>query len=375
MQYSQEGNKRTLLSVMSPLSDKLVEARKRVAHLKEEVQKTQEAKLNGYNGIKGTLKDAPTPLHSALAVRKVLKGHFHKIYAIHWSQSKPTELLSAGQDGKLILWDTLQAVKKQVVALRSAWVMTCAIEPTMGNLVACGGLDNVCSIYNLSQAEGQITRTYRELTAHDGYISCCRFINEESIITSSGDKTCMLWDVEQAKCVQTFDEHEGDVMSVSILPHIDPNLFVSGSCDSLSKVWDVRTGKCSMTMRGHSADINSVCLSPDANSFATGSDDQSCRLFDMRSCAEVASFQSDKVQHGVTSISFSHSGRVLFAAYEDSNCLGWDLLEAGGSGNGSNGRHHYQLQGHENRVANIGVSSDGYALCTASWDSSLKIWM
>lgn len=33
-----------------------------------------------------------------------------------------------------------------------------------------------------------------------------------------------------------FTDHGGDVMSVSILPSVDKNVFVSGSCDSLAKV-------------------------------------------------------------------------------------------------------------------------------------------
>lgn len=33
-----------------------------------------------------------------------------------------------------------------------------------------------------------------------------------------------------------FTDHGGDVMSVSILPLVDKNVFVSGSCDSLAKV-------------------------------------------------------------------------------------------------------------------------------------------
>ncbi len=35
---------------------------------------------------------------------------------------------------------------------------------------------------------------------------------------------------------QQFTEHTGDVMSVSVLPSVDPNIFVSGSCDTLAKV-------------------------------------------------------------------------------------------------------------------------------------------
>ncbi|CAN0581721.1 unnamed protein product, partial [Ectocarpus sp. 12 AP-2014] len=45
-----------------------------------------------------------------------------------------------------------------------------------GRFVACGGLDNLCSIYELGQST--VMRATRELAAHDGYLSCCRFVNQ-----------------------------------------------------------------------------------------------------------------------------------------------------------------------------------------------------
>lgn len=39
-------------------------------------------------------------------------------------------------------------------------------------------------------------RVSRELAAHTGYLSCCRFLSDKEIITSSGDMTCGLWDIE-----------------------------------------------------------------------------------------------------------------------------------------------------------------------------------
>lgn len=96
-------------------------------------------------------------------------------------------LVSASQDGKLIVWDSYTTNKVHAIPLRSSWVMTCAYAPS-GSFVACGGLDNICSIYSLKTREGNV-RVSRELPGHTGYLSCCRFYDDNQIVTSSGDMT------------------------------------------------------------------------------------------------------------------------------------------------------------------------------------------
>ena len=76
------------------------------------------------------------------------------------------------------------------IPLRSSWVMTCAYAPS-GSYVACGGLDNICSIYSLKTREGNV-RVSRELSGHNGYLSCCRFLDDNQIVTSSGDMTWLV---------------------------------------------------------------------------------------------------------------------------------------------------------------------------------------
>ncbi len=149
--------------------------------------------------------------------RRTLKGHLAKIYAMHWSTDK-RHLVSASQDGKLIVWDAYTTNKVHAIPLRSSWVMTCAYSPS-GSFVACGGLDNICSIYSLKGSNtaatggaGPTVKVSRELSAHTGYLSCCRFINDRQIVTSSGDMTCMLWDIEAGVRTQEFNDHTGDVM-------------------------------------------------------------------------------------------------------------------------------------------------------------------
>lgn len=297
--------------------------------------------------------------------RRILKGHFGKIYALHWS-SDSRHLVSASQDGKLIIWNGFTTNKIHAIPLRSSWVMTCAYSPS-GDLVACGGLDNLCSVYKLPNQKDSTTtqqKTYGELAQHEGYLSCCRFIRDDEIVTCSGDSTCILWDIEAKSPKAIFNNHTGDVMSVSVY---DSNgVFVSGSCDATAKLWDHRQAKaCVKTFTGHESDINSVQFFPDGNSIGSGSDDSSCRLFDIRAYKSLAVYNDDKILCGITSVGFSKTGKLLFAGYDDYNCYCWDTQLGTMAG---------LLSNHDNRVSCLGVTNDGKAVCTGSWDTLLKIW-
>ncbi|XP_062505215.1 guanine nucleotide-binding protein subunit beta-1 [Corticium candelabrum] len=295
-----------------------------------------------------------------LRVRRTLRGHLAKIYAMHWA-SESRFLVSASQDGKLIVWDAYTTNKIHAIPLRSSWVMTCAYAPS-GSFVACGGLDNICSIYSLKTREGNV-KVSRELAGHTGYLSCCRFLDDSQIITSSGDMTCSLWDIETGQPNTQFTGHTGDVMSLSLSP--DKRTFVSGACDASAKLWDIRDGLCKQTFTGHESDINAVSFFPNGTAFATGSDDATCRLFDIRADQELMSYCQDSIMCGITSVAFSKSGRLLLAGYDDFNCNIWDTLK---------GERVGVLAGHDNRVSCLGVTNDGMAVCTGSWDSFLKIW-
>lgn len=103
---------------------------------------------------------------------------------------------------------------------------------------------------------------------------------------------------------------------------------------------------------------------PNGLSFVTGSDDASCRLFDIRAHKELQQYTHDSILCGITSVALSVSGRYLFAGYEDFHCHVWDTLK---------GERIGTLKGHENRVSCLGVSPDGMALCTGSWDKLLRV--
>jgi len=349
---------------MSEIQERIAAAKRNIEDLKEKVKVARESTNDAT--LKDQTKDLPSlPKSEKLKYRRTLKGHLAKIYAMHWTeQAKSYHLVSASQDGKLLIWDGLSTNKIHAIPLRSSWVMTCAYSPG-GNYVACGGLDNTCSIYSLRSRERDATiRVLKELNYHVGYISCCRFLSEQQILTSSGDMTCILWDIETGAKQAEFLDHNGDVMGLSINPQ-EKNTFVSGACDTNAKLWDIRSHKCVQTFQGHTSDINSVNFFPNGMAFATGSDDNSCRLFDIRADRELMKYSQDNIACGITSVAFSISGRYLFAGYDDFHCNVWDTLK---------GERVFTLQGHDNRVSCLGVSSDGMALCTGSWDGLLRVW-
>lgn len=315
--------------------------------------------------------------------RRDLKGHFGKVYALHWAGEGSEQICSVSQDGKLLVWNANTTNKIEAIPLRSSWMMTCAFEQRDNSFVACGGLDNICSIYKLNTSDATSNaRAHKELAGHDGYLSCCRFMDDGKIVTSSGDSTCRYWDIEGNKTILTFKEHKGDAMSVSPSP-TNPKVFVSGSCDTECKLWDIRekssvgsayaddAWRSSFTFAGHESDVNATAFFPDGHAFGTGSDDASCRLFDTRSFQEVNCFRNQNIVCGITSVAFSRSGRVLFGGYDDYNCIGWDILK---SPKDEESTQVCKLDKHDNRVSCVGVQSKGQALATGSWDSVIRIW-
>eukprot|EP01117_Protostelium_nocturnum_P000693 TRINITY_DN1082_c0_g1_i1.p1 TRINITY_DN1082_c0_g1~~TRINITY_DN1082_c0_g1_i1.p1 ORF type:complete len:349 (+),score=95.26 TRINITY_DN1082_c0_g1_i1:331-1377(+) len=347
------------------MQQRIAAAKANIEELKEKVKAARE--LTNDTTLKEVTKDLPSlPKSEKLKIRRTLKGHLAKIYALHWiEENNNYNIVSASQDGKLLIWDGLTANKLHAVPLRSSWVMTCAYSPG-GSFVACGGLDNICSIYSLksNRDKDAPVRVSKELNAHTGYISCCRFIDEKHILTSSGDTNSILWDIETGAKQAEFVGHSGDVMSLALNP-FDKSTFITGACDMNAKLWDIRSHKCSQTFSGHTSDINSVSFFPNGMAFASGSDDTSCRLFDIRADRELMKYTFDNGACGVTAVAFSSSGRYLFAGHDDYFCNVWDSLK---------GERVFTLQGHDNRVSCLGVSSDGMALCTGSWDGMLKVW-
>lgn len=314
-------------------------------------------------------------LISSLSIksRRLLKGHLGKVLCLDWAQDK-RRLVSSSQDGKLIVWDAFPSSsgkQEHVVTLPTTWVMACSFAPS-GNFIAGGGLDNKITAYPLYTDDDSLTLKKRPIGTHTSYTSCSQFLaNDQQILTGSGDSTCALWNVECGTLIQSFHGHSADVLSLDVSPsETGGNTFVSVGCDKRALIWDTRVGHCGQnqyiqSFRAHIADINSVKFYPSGDSIVTGSDDTTCRLYDLRADREVAVYQKDSILFGINSVDLSISGRILFAGGNDYTIHVWDTLKCA---------RICILYGHDNRVTCVRVSADGTALASSSWDHTVRVW-
>ncbi|KAL7305936.1 hypothetical protein TKK_0001410 [Trichogramma kaykai] len=308
----------------------------------------------------GSVGDAPKV---KMVTKKMLKGHINKVNSVHFSGDS-RHCVTGSLDGKLIIWDTWTGNKVQIIPLRSAWVMSVAFAPS-GNFVACGGMDNMCTVYDVNNRDATgSAKITRELLGYEGFLSSCRFLDDGHLITGSGDMKICIWDLEANKKTTDFSGHAGDVVSISLGP--DGNTYLTGSVDKTCKLWDLREEVAHQTFFGHEADVNSVCFHPSGNAFVTASEDKTARLWDIRADQQIASFKPPNGNPGFTCSGLSLSGRFIFCGTDDNNIHIFDTLKIA---------HNCVLQGHENRVTSLSVSGNGMAMVSCSWDQNVRVWV
>ncbi|KAK4441876.1 hypothetical protein QBC34DRAFT_458153, partial [Podospora aff. communis PSN243] len=168
-------------------------------------------------------------------------------------------------------------------------------------------------------------------------------------------------EVDWNACLQTLEGHNYSVSSVAFSP--DGQQLASGSGDQTIKIWDTTSGQCLQTLEGHSSWVSSVTFSPDGQQLASGSGDQTIKIWDTTSgqCLQTLEGHSNSVW----SVTFSPDGQQLASGSGDQTIKIWDT---------TSGQCLQTLEGHSYSVSSVTFSPDGQQLASGSYDKTIKIW-
>ena len=160
---------------------------------------------------------------------------------------------------------------------------------------------------------------------------------------------------------ETITGHSDKVDSVAFSP--DGKMLASGSWDETVKVWDVQTGALKLTITGHCNVVDSVAFSPDGKTLAIGCYDKTIKLWDMQTVAlkQTLTGHSDQV----VSVAFSPDGKTLASGSFDDTIKLWDV---------QTGALMHTLTGFRGWVFSVAFSLDGKMLASGSHDGTIKLW-
>ena len=155
--------------------------------------------------------------------------------------------------------------------------------------------------------------------------------------------------------------HTGKIYSVAFSS--DSRTLASGSWDNTVRLWDAVTGAHRRTLTGHMNAVLSVVFSPDGRTLASGSFDKTVRLWD----GVTGVLRCTLTGHAdwVYSVAFSPDGRTLASGSDDTTIRLWDV---------GTGVHQRTLVGHTGPVRSVAFSSDSRTLASGSWDKTVCLW-
>eukprot|EP01028_Stygiella_incarcerata_P011782 TRINITY_DN685_c0_g4_i2.p1 TRINITY_DN685_c0_g4~~TRINITY_DN685_c0_g4_i2.p1 ORF type:complete len:1469 (+),score=420.73 TRINITY_DN685_c0_g4_i2:95-4501(+) len=258
---------------------------------------------------------------------------------------------------KKVNCDDISCTPGSVMEGHKSWVRSVDFSPD-GRFVATASDDNLILLWDVESASID-----RELKGHTDVVRCVRFSPEGTFLASSSeDRTVKVWAMPNGVCRGTLSHHTAWVYAIAFSPNL--RFLFSASKDKTIVRWELYNAVNPETeMTGHSNTVTCVEVSPCGTCLASGSMDETIRIWDTETTNLVGILRGHTSM--ITSLSFSPCGSYLFSSSGDGTLRKWDV---------ANMEVMSVYRGHEGYVWSVHVSYDGLLVASASEDRTIRIW-
>ncbi|NXR82632.1 WDR47 protein, partial [Pycnonotus jocosus] len=215
------------------------------------------------------------------------KHHKGSIYCVAWSPCG--QLLATGSNDKYVKVlpfnaETCNATGPDLeFSMHDGTIRDLAFMegPESGGAILISAGAGDCNIYTTDCQRGQ---GLHALSGHTGHILALYTWSGWMIASGSQDKTVRFWDLRVPSCVRvvgtTFHGTGSAVASVAVDP--SGRLLATGQEDSSCMLYDIRGGRMVQSYHPHGSDVRSVRFSPGAHYLLTGSYDMKIKVTDLQ---------------------------------------------------------------------------------------------
>jgi WD40 repeat protein len=131
-------------------------------------------------------------------------------------------------------------------------------------------------------------------------------LDDKRLVTASMDGTVQVREVATRKTLFTL-QHDDGVVGVAYSPN--GQWIATSSLDQTARLWDASTGAQVRVFNGHNAEVKDIAFSPDGTRLATASVDKTAIIWDVANGQELIRLVG--AQYALLSITYSPDGKYL----------------------------------------------------------------
>ncbi len=208
-------------------------------------------------------------------------------------------------------------------------------------------------IYNLPLSSRVIALSLR----HDGNALVFALDNQVSL------NNLLYWDFQSGARISVIHSHTDKIICVAISP--DGKLIATGSKDNTIRLFETEYLREIQNLpMHHSGDVTTLSFSPDSKLLLSGSKDKNVVLWDLETIGNIKIFQGNSKK--VNAVAFSPDGKFIASGGDDMFIRIWDLYNIE--------KPIYVLRGHGRAINTIDFTPDGRFLGSASDDHKIRLW-